>query len=72
MESSKVLPPQSAENYQLKNLSRDVAEHLVVCTKEVTKTEKSAKSVAAACQCASELHKIMKLNVDMYKMGMGK
>lgn len=52
-----------------KNLSMSIAEHLLDLMKSVTKDSVSPKTVNAACQCASELHKLMKLNLEMRRRG---
>jgi hypothetical protein len=38
---------------------------LLKCMKEVTAKRVNPKTVSAACQCASELHKLMKLNLEI-------
>lgn len=46
-------------------LSRDLSMHLLDLAKKVTKDEVTPQTVSAACQCAAELYKIMKLNWEM-------
>ena len=46
-------------------LSKDLAKHLLELSKKVTSEEVTPQTVNAACQCASELHKIMRLNWEM-------
>lgn len=47
------------------SLSKDLALHLFHLMKEVTKKKATAQTVNAACHCASEIHKILKLNFEM-------
>lgn len=54
-----------AENTTLGPLSRDLARHLLDLSKKVTEKAVTPKTVNAACQCAAELYKIMKLNWEM-------
>ena len=48
-----------------RNLSMSIAEHLLELMKGVTKEKVNPRTVNAACQCASELHKLMKLNLEI-------
>lgn len=48
-----------------RNLSMSIAEHLLDLMKSVTKEKVNPRTVNAACQCASELHKLMKLNLEI-------
>lgn len=48
-----------------RNLSMSIAEHLLDLMKGVTKEKVNPRTVNAACQCASELHKLMKLNLEI-------
>lgn len=57
------------ENTTLGPLSRNLAEHLLMLAKKVTEGKITSKKVSAACQCASELHKIMRLNWEMKRNG---
>jgi len=59
----------SAEKYQLQNLSMRTATRLESCMESLAKDE-TVESVKAICMCASELNKIMKLNLDFYKEGL--
>lgn len=47
------------------NLSMNIAEHLLFLMKDVTKEKVNPRTVNAACQCASELYKLMKLNLEI-------
>lgn len=60
---------QSAESYQLANLSLRTAKRLENCMEVMAKDE-TLESVKAICMCAAELNKIMKLNLDFYREGM--
>jgi hypothetical protein len=53
------------ESATLGPLSRDLSIHLLGLAKKVTETEITPATVNAACQCAAELYKIMKLNWEM-------
>lgn len=55
----------SEANMTLGPLSKDLATHLLSLSKQVVAKEITPKTVNAACQCASELYKIMKLNWEM-------
>ncbi len=55
---------------QPKNLSTSIAEHLLSLMKDVTKEEVSPRTVEAACKCAQQMYNIMKLNVEMKKIGL--
>jgi len=57
--------PLPQANDPQKTLSRNIAEHLLHLMKEVTNDEVNPKTVNAACQCAAELYKVMKLNLEM-------
>ena len=52
------------------NLSTSIAEHLLVLMKDVTKQEVSPSTVEAACKCAQQMYNLMKLNIEMKKLGM--
>lgn len=47
------------------SLSKDLALSLLGLMKEVTKDKVEPSTVLAACKCASEIHKILKLNHEM-------
>lgn len=51
------------------SLSKDLASQLLGLMKRVTDTEVTPSTVNAACNCASEIHKILKLNFLMKKEG---
>ena len=51
------------------SLSRNLSLELLQLMKDVTRTEVSAETVNAACNCASQIHKILRLNLDMKKAG---
>ena len=53
---------------QQRTLSTDMAQHLLGLMKKVTEPEVTPKTVSAACQCAGELYKIMKLNLELRKL----
>ncbi len=46
------------------NLSTTVAEHLLKLMFDVTKEDVTPQSVDAACKCAKEIHKIIRMNLD--------
>lgn len=52
------------------SLSKDLATQLLGLMKRVTDKEVTAQTVNAACNCASEIHKILKLNFEMKKNGL--
>lgn len=47
------------------SLSKDLALQLLNLMKSVTAKEVNPNTVNAACNCASEIHKILKLNFQM-------
>ena len=51
------------------SFSKDLATQLLDLMKRVTKDDVSPASVNAACNCASEIHKILALNYRMKKDG---
>ena len=53
-----------------KNLSTNIAEHLLLLMKDVTKQEVSPSTVKAACECAQQMYNLMRLNIEMKKLGM--
>jgi hypothetical protein len=53
--------PQNAELSQSKPISVSLAEHLFALAKSVTKDDVNPQSVRAACECASEIHKLLEL-----------
>lgn len=52
---------QNAELSQSKPISVSLAEHLFALAKSVTKQDVNPQSVRAACECASEIHKLLEL-----------
>lgn len=52
-----------------KNLPQSVSMQLLGLMKQVVADEVNPKTVNAACQCASEIHKILRLNFEMQKKG---
>jgi hypothetical protein len=58
------------ENQALsKNLSMNVAEHLLHLMRTVTKDEVSPSTVQSACHCAQQMYNLMKLNLEVKKQG---
>jgi hypothetical protein len=51
------------------SLSKDLATQLLILMKRVTEDEVTPGTVNAACNCASEIHKILKLNFQMKQSG---
>lgn len=59
-------PGQSLEaKDQPKTLSMNVAEHLLFLMKEVTKGNVNPASVNAACNCATQMVNLMKVNLKL-------
>ncbi len=58
----------SVAKSQDKNLSTNIAEHLLVLMKDVTKQEVSPSTVEAACKCATQMINLMKLNMKLRDM----
>jgi len=54
---------------QSKSLSRNIAGHLLHLMKEVTKEKVNPSTVNAACNCASQLYKIMSLQLKIKEVG---
>jgi hypothetical protein len=52
------------------SLSRDLAMQLLTLMKRVTASDVTPSTVNAACNCASEIHKILRLNHEMKKYGL--
>ena len=52
------------------SLSKDLALQLLGLMKKVTEKKVSSQTVNAACNCASEIHKILKLNFEMRRRGL--
>lgn len=51
-------------------LSQNVGLYLFDMMKTVTKDDVNPTTVNAACKCAEEIHKIMRLNFDIKKLGL--
>lgn len=51
------------------SLSKDLATQLLDLMKKVTKDDVTPATVNAACNCASEIHKILTLNFKMRREG---
>lgn len=62
--------PQQGSPVTSEVLSRDLATQLLGLMKKVTETEVTPATVNAACNCASEIHKILNLNFQMKKSGL--
>lgn len=59
---------QNLENLTIsKNLPKNVCLKLYDLMQKVVKDEVTPKTVSAACMCASEIQKILKLNYEMQK-----
>ena len=65
MESDTKLIQQENKTVTLGPLSKELSLHLLKLAKQVTESEVTPQTVNAACQCAAELYKIMKLNWEM-------
>lgn len=52
---------QQREKSQLKPISMSLSEHLLLLAKKVTEFEVTPSTVRAACECASEIHKLLDL-----------
>lgn len=52
------------------NLPRNVSMQLFELMKQIVQDEISPKTVHAACACASEISKILKINNEMRRRGM--
>jgi hypothetical protein len=53
-----------------KSLPESVSMQLLGLMKKVVEDGVNPKTVNAACQCASEIHKILRLNFEMQKKGL--
>lgn len=67
MSSKKELEKPDAEKSTSSSLSRSMAEQLLVMMKDVTKEDKSASAVNAACNCAKQLREILKFEFEVKK-----
>ena len=65
---NKLLKSENQETSQ--NLSKNVGLYLYEMMKTVTKDDVNPTTVNAACKCAEEIHKILKLNYDIKKLGL--
>jgi len=50
------------------DLPRNVSMQLYALMKEVTATGVNPESVKAACACATEIHRMLKLNLELKKI----
>jgi hypothetical protein len=50
-------------------LPQSVSMQLLNLMKTVVKEEVNPSTVKAACQCASEIHKMLKLNLELKRSG---
>lgn len=57
--------PLKGTNGESKSLSTNVAEHLLHLMQEVTKENVSPQTVNAACNCATQMINLMKLNMKL-------
>ncbi len=57
-------------NMELKHLSKTIAEHLINAMDTMNKDGLSPGKVNAMCNCAAQLHKIMRLNIELYRIGL--
>lgn len=68
-ESAKQLAKQGSQETSI-SFSKDLATQLLNLMTKVTKDEVTPDTVNAACNCASEIHKILRLNFAMKKEGL--
>lgn len=66
LDSDKKLPQPSAQATS-ENLPKNVSMQLYSLMQKVVENDVNPKTVGAACACASEIHKILKLNLEMKK-----
>ncbi len=52
------------------SLPQSVSMQLLNLMKTVVKEEVNPSTVKAACQCASEIHKMLKLNLELKRSGL--
>jgi len=52
------------------NLMMDLGDELLGLVKKVTATEITPQTVNAACNCAGEINKLLKLNFEMKRAGL--
>lgn len=63
------LSPQLKKQEMSKNLSTDIANHLLYLMKKVTEEDVTPQTVHSACDCAQQMYNLMKLNLEVKKMG---
>lgn len=51
------------------SLPKSVSEQLLDLMKRVVSDDVNPQTVGAACKCASEIHKMIKLNLEIMKAG---
>lgn len=51
------------------NLAKNLGMQLLSNMKKVTENEVTPATVNAACNCASEIHKLLKINLEMKREG---
>lgn len=51
------------------SLPKSVSEQLLGLMQKVVEEDVNPQTVSAACKCASEIHKMLKLNLEMKKEG---
>lgn len=66
---SKVQSVQLSEAETSTSLSKDLALRLLSLIDKVNASDVNPSTVNAACNCASEIHKILKLNYEMKRNG---
>lgn len=49
------------------NLPKSVSMQLLNLMKQVVQSDVNPSTVKAACQCAAEIHKMLKLNIELRK-----
>ena len=57
------------EQVTSENLPRNVSMQLFDLMQKIVEDDVNPKTVHAACACASEIHKILKLNLEMKRAG---
>lgn len=70
LDSEKQLENSERATETSSNLSRNVSLELLDLMKRVNGSEVTPESVNAACNCASQIHKILRLNFDMHRQGL--
>lgn len=69
-DSQESLPTQETP-MTLSPLSKNIAELLLESMKEMHNRPTTPQTVSSICECASELHKLMRLNWEMRSKGLG-